>query len=152
MHSVVSVLEQIEKIELRAAALYRMWHDRYEHDSEAAFLFYKLYLEEKAHASLARYCKKIILNNRPSFVPQITQPISLAILGKMDEAAKSAKTLKEALNAALEIEIGIGEDYVKSGISEVGDAFVKNTIEVLAEKGHSEHITAFLASRGWKDY
>jgi len=152
MYSVVNALEIIEKIELRAAALYKMWNDMFETDQEVGFLFYKLYLEEKAHASLARYCKKLVVANKKLFSREIESVPSLSIIDDMERLAKQERTARGALNAALEIELSVGENYSKSGLLEIGDSFVVQTIETLSEKGHTESITALLAKRGWKDY
>ena len=46
----------------------------------------------------------------------------------------------------------MGEVYIQSGISEVGDGFVKQSIAHMSADNHSEAITAFLTSRGWKDF
>jgi hypothetical protein len=49
------MLKLMEKTEVCAAALYRWFSELFSHDEEAAFLFYRLSVEEDGHASLVRF-------------------------------------------------------------------------------------------------
>lgn len=147
--NVVSALELIENVELRAAFWYQTWAKRYELDQEASILLYKIYLEEKAHAQLAKYCKKLVAKNGKEFPQIIAPPIDEAALELIEKTAKQAKTLKEALQAALHLELAVGESYLSSELRNFGDGFVKQSLDYLGQCGHAESLTAFLEARGW---
>ena len=53
--NLLPMLKLMEKTELSAAALYRWFSDLFSQDEEAAFLFYRLSVEEDGHANLVRF-------------------------------------------------------------------------------------------------
>ena len=54
----------LKRIELGLAELYRWYSERFAHDAEAAFVFKRLSLDEKAHAAMLDYQKKIVQANQ----------------------------------------------------------------------------------------
>ena len=62
-----SVLRHLEEFEKQMGKLYRCLNERFQEDEEAAFVFYRLNVDEKAHASLIQYQRRLVQQNPELF-------------------------------------------------------------------------------------
>ncbi len=143
-------METISRVEMAASSLYEAWAKRFEGDAEASFLFYRISLEEKAHAQLAEYCRMLVAKHGGEFPDIVETPMEEASFLRMVHESSGAKSLKEAVEAAWNLEANVGEAYLNSKLARLGDGFVQQMIQVLANCGHAESLAEFLAARGWK--
>jgi rubrerythrin len=58
--NILPILNLLEKLEQAAESLYRGFSDIFVDDMDAAFLFYRLSVEENGHASLFRYISRLV--------------------------------------------------------------------------------------------
>lgn len=57
---ILAVLSQLERVESRMASFYEWLSEVFEADAAASGLFYRMSLQEKSHASLLRYGRKLV--------------------------------------------------------------------------------------------
>ena len=66
MH-ILGVLDLLEKLETKISELYEWFSRNYADDAGAASLFYRISIDEIAHANLVRYEKKLAVQNSKIF-------------------------------------------------------------------------------------
>ncbi len=143
------LLSLAESIETMAAELYERYHDAFAADEEAAYLFYHLHVEEKSHVALVRYTSIIAKHGTASVRAEAleTGPLQALHSRLTAELAKPAPaTLKEAVQTALELEVTLGEGYVKTRLAAAGAATAR-LVASLAEKEHAGQLVTFAKSR-----
>jgi hypothetical protein len=149
------LLKTLEGFESAVAKYYRCLAEGYASDREAAFLFYKMHLEEKAHASLVRYEKRLIRNAPDLFGPATADLTELENVTAYVNALMGRATLQpldEAVRSAAEIENSASEYHYRTAIVEA----YPNVARLLRGLGTAdrEHVGAlweFGIKRGFLD-
>jgi hypothetical protein len=111
----------LEGFELAVAKHYRRLAEGYASDREASYVFYKMYLEEKAHASLIRYAKRMVRNAPDLFGPATAdrtelQNVTACVNALLDRTR--LQPLDEAVRTAAEIEMSASEYHYRTAIIE----------------------------------
>jgi len=92
----VSVLKAIEAAESLMGQVYFMSSEKFaSQDSEASTFFYRLYIEEQKHASIVRYCIRLIKAN-PKELNAVQADLSA--LSAIHSAAKGVLRILDSLN------------------------------------------------------
>jgi hypothetical protein len=149
---IIGALNRMEEIEKKASELYRGYHAAFFHDEEAAYFFYKLYLEEKGHRNLVQYVKRLVRQNPKMFSGvDFTEEEFDKILSRLNEelSRKHQPSLMEAIEIAEEFEITLSEGYLKH-LPLKHNSILLDLYNALGEKDHSEKITAFKMKIGAK--
>ena len=141
------ILSELERIESEMASLYEWLSNTFSRDSDAAGLFFRMSLQEKSHASLVRYAKKLVSRSPTEFHDvdfdgaSVSELIT-AIRGFRDSHPEP--TLTEALLFAIKVEDHPAEnshrDVIRNSNPEVG-----RIIEslALADDEHHRLLRAF---------
>lgn len=119
MH-VQAAFNELEHFEVEIAKLYGWLAQVYAHDIEAAVVFFRMHLEEKSHASLVRFQRRLARQNPKLFgdvdldlgILRDTRGIVHAL-----QADPNAPDLRTAVRAAFQIEISAAETHYRSSIS-----------------------------------
>ena len=114
-----SFFHELEEFELGAAALYLRLADTFAPDREASLIFYRLHLDEKGHAALVRFQKRLCRQNPKLFREIEVEPTDIAkasskinaILGK-----SNLPDVPDAVTSSLEIEWGAAETHYHTAI------------------------------------
>jgi hypothetical protein len=122
------LLKMLESFESAVAKHYRRLAEGYASDRDASFLFYKMYLEEKAHASLVRYERRLIRNAPDLFGPATAdltelENVTAYVNALMDRA--NLQPLDEAVRSAAEIENSASEYHYRTAIVEAYPAVAR---------------------------
>jgi hypothetical protein len=111
----------LESLELDIAKLYAWFAEAYRADHEAAVVFYRMHLEEKAHASLIRFEKRLAKQNPKMFRDVEVDLDSLRevtdLLGSTQRIA-NAPDLHDAVRVAYHIEASAAENHHRSAIAQ----------------------------------
>ena len=154
----VNFLILIEEVETLAADLYTAYQQRFvAEDEDVAYFFYRMGVEERGHAALAKYVKKLVKSNPQSFVDVKGQDIEVDglpatkawLLGRI--ISISTASVNDALTNAFELETHIGEGYgiikLSSFVSHAPK--IERLLKSLTEdKEHTGAVTAFAKARG----
>ncbi len=114
-----AVLRKLGELERSLADLYGSWSDAFADDEEAAFVFFKMKGEEKAHAGLVDYQRKLVQNS-PAL--SVDVPFDLteveAAIGRVKvlRAATVPPTVDAALSEALRIERSAAESHCRNAL------------------------------------
>jgi len=142
---IVTALNRMEEIEMKAAELYKIYHAAFYHDKDAAYFFYKMHLEEKGHRNLVQYVKKLVRQN-----PKLFERLDCMhadfdkIARRLDKeiARKKPPALDEALDIAEEFEVTLCEGYLRN-IPLKTNSILLDLYSSLGERDHTEKIAAF---------
>jgi hypothetical protein len=116
---IMQVLRPLEQLERRLAELYQWFADLFESDSEAAFTFHRMFLEERAHVHLIEYQRRLARGNPGAF-----GEVEVDIAG-VERAIASIDafrdnggppTLDRAVRLALELESGAAITHLRAAI------------------------------------
>jgi rubrerythrin len=146
---IVNALCKMEEIEKMASELYRGYHAAFFHEQEAAYLFYRLYIEEKGHCNLVHYVRKLVRHNPKLFdAIEVTEEEFERICARLNKelSRKGHLTLDEALDVAEEFETTLSEGYLKR-LPLKNNLILLNLYKALCEAEHSEKITEFKMKR-----
>jgi hypothetical protein len=110
----------LEDFEMEVSKLYGWLAEIYAPDTEAALVFYRMHLEEKAHARLIRFQKRVVRQN-----PKMFRDLDLdmdALQGPLSLAtslfnARQIPDLKSAVVAAFKIESSAAETHYHTAIT-----------------------------------
>lgn len=103
--NLLPVLKLMEKVESSAASLYRWFSDLFSDDEEAAFLFYRLSVEEDGHASLVRFIMRL---SSKSQMDGTDIDLDVAQMEKAIEEMSHIQTLaKLSLRQAVELSLDL---------------------------------------------
>jgi len=116
--NMLHMLRLMEKVEMSAAALYRWFSELFSDDEEAAFLFYRLSVEEDGHANLVRF---IIRLASKAQMDGTDIDLDLAGMEKAVEEVNHIQTLaklslKQAVQIALDLENQIFEYHGRQAV------------------------------------
>jgi rubrerythrin len=141
----ITALSKMEKIEYLASQLYKHYHTLFLNDEEASYFFYKMSIEEKGHRNLVQYVKRLVRQNSKLFTDiDIDCSLFEKLEKKLEEEInrRPHPTLLQAIDATEEIEITIGEGYIRN-LPLARNSILTDLYNSLGEKDHTEKITAF---------
>lgn len=113
------LLQTLIEVENRLSSLYGWFAETYGEDAEASALFYRMSKDEKAHAALIEYERRLIAKEKGAALAiPLSQGEAEALLDRIEKAlaCRQAPPLKEALSLALELEESDAENHL-TGIS-----------------------------------
>lgn len=151
MH-ILRVLDPLEGIEKKIAELYERFSEIFGEDAEAASFFYRMSVDEIAHANLVGYQRRVVVQNM-----KLAKDVSLDLddINYTLERVKSLlagppPSLEEAVKLALEIENSAAEAHSRTAIAEA----VPGIYQLLSslsgfDSKHCEMVENFAASRGF---
>jgi rubrerythrin len=149
---ILSLLTSLEKIEIQMASLYEWLSGVFADDAEAAGLFFRMAMQERSHANLVRYGKKLVHRSPSSFSevdfdPEEIDRLLAAISQAM--AAEPPSTLEQAIGLALELEDSPAETAHRS-ILMTSNPEVAGVIRSLdaGDEEHAEGLRTFAEKRG----
>jgi rubrerythrin len=151
MH-ILTVLTLLEQMELSVGRLYRHFAEALAHDREASAFFFRLYIDERQHASIVRYQRKVAWQNPQliSAAPVDIQEVQ-AVIARTEELVQreGSPTLEEALTVAAELETGAAELHYRIAVRTNLATFNKTVSSLgIADKGHVERLAEFSYLRG----
>ncbi len=114
-----AVLRKLGELERSLADPYGWWSEVFAGDEEAAFVFFKMKGEEKAHAGLVDYQRKLVQNS-PSLSVDVELDLSEveAALARVKALRRIAvpPTVAEAFGEALWIERSAAESHCRNAL------------------------------------
>ncbi|NWF98561.1 MAG: hypothetical protein HXY52_06480 [Nitrospirae bacterium] len=125
---ILNTLDEILKLELKLMDLYAFFSKLFNEDKEAASVFFKLSLDEKGHAELVQYQKRIVSKNLNDFLEvSINIEEIREIISKAENIMKSTVpiTLEESIKLALLFEKNAAEYHYKSAVEQSNPEFAK---------------------------
>ncbi len=116
--NLLPMLKLMEKVETSAAALYRWFSELYANDQQAAFLFYRLSVEEEGHASLVRFIMRLATKSQ---MDGTDIELDLAEMEKAVEEMNHLQTLtklslRQAVELSMELENQIFEYHGRQAV------------------------------------
>jgi rubrerythrin len=148
---IYEVLSRLERIESKMADFYEWLSEVFADDSDASGLFFRMSLQEKSHASLLRYGKKLVHRSPNEFedVDFDASPVD-ALLISVDRfrEASSEPSLADALLFAMKVECHPAENSHRNVIS-VSNPEIGQVIESLAiaDEEHHQTLKSFAQER-----
>jgi len=148
---ILEALTRLERVEQAMAEFYEWLSETFDADAEAAGLFFRLSLQERSHASLLRYGRKLVHRSPNDFEDVDFDPRPITeLLAAVDEFRRSNPTpsLAEALFFAMKAECHPVENAHREVLTasnpEIG-AVVRNL--AIADEQHHETLQAFARER-----
>lgn len=140
------------EVELELAGLYAAWADLFESDHEAAFSFYKMSQEEKGHAGLIEYQRRIFKKNRQMSVDVKIDLTAIEATLEQVRALRSGpppQSVAEAITVALDLESSAAERHFSNALKQA-DPELERLLRSLAgdERAHQARLTTFAEKRG----
>lgn len=114
-----AVLRKLGELERSLAELYGWWSEVFASDEEAAFVFFKMKGEEKAHAGLVDYQRKLVQNSPALSVEvefDMTEVDAAVARAKALRRPEAAPTVAEALVEALRMERSAAESHCRNAL------------------------------------
>ncbi len=123
---VLNVLDEIAKLELKLMDLYNFFSNLFKDDQDASSSFFKLSLDEKQHAELVQYQKRVVRKNPNDFL-EISIDINeiREIISKVESIMRSPvpPKLEESIKFALLMEKSAAEYHYKSAMEQSNPEF-----------------------------
>ena len=152
MH-VEAAFRPLSDLEKAIGDLYAQWAAVFEEDREAAFLFVKMANEEKGHASLVDYQRRVIQKN-----PKLSGDVDVD-LGVVEAALTEIRhlresptppTLAEAVAIALRLETSAAESHYRNSLRNV-NVELERLLSCLGaeDRGHLDRLISFAVTRGF---
>lgn len=138
-------LKSLEDLELGVSKLYQRFSGDCASDGEASSLFYRLCIEERGHASLLRYQRRLIKRN-----PQLFESVSLEE-GPIEEMTRRVggllrdprrMALGEVVRAAVKIESSAAEHHHQTALLQSNPEMAKLLGALGA--GDNQHLSSLL--------
>ena len=149
---ILTLLSSLEKIEFEMAALYDWLSAVFKEDAEASGLFFRMSMQEKSHANLIRYGKKLVHrspidSSEVDFDPATIEQLRAAI--RKARASDPSPTLEQAISLALGLEDSPAETAHRSILMNANPELV-GVIRNLAtaDEEHMAGLLAFAERRG----
>jgi rubrerythrin len=117
--AILRVLDTLEKLEAKMADLYEWFASIFAADSEAAEFFYRMSLDETAHANLVRYYRRIASKDAKLLREVIldVEPLTAAIESINADLLGPKPSLEEALKMAIDLEINAAESHAIAALA-----------------------------------
>ncbi len=151
MH-IMRVLDPLEKLETKISELYEWFSRLYADDAEAASLFYRISIDEAAHANLVRYEKRLAVQNSKIFGEVSIDPAVVSTTLEMVTSVLSAAppSLEQAVKISLDIENSAAEAHYRSAIA-LATPDLYRLLKSLGgfDSRHIEVFEKFAAGRGY---
>jgi len=149
---ILNLLSSLEKIELEMSGLYEWLSTVFKDDTEASGLFFRMAMQEKSHANLLRYGKKLVHQAPSDFGEVEFHPGAIDELIDAIRTAREAAqppTLEGAIIMALQFEDSPAETAHRSILtsSNPGVSEVINNLTT-ADEEHLNGLREFARSRG----
>lgn len=123
---ILNVLDEIEKLELKLMDLYTFFTNLFKDDKDVSSSFFKLGLDEKGHAELVKYQKRIVRKNLNNFLDVSININEIhEIILKAEDIMKSPTppSLEESIKLALLFEKSAAEYHYKSAMEQSNPEF-----------------------------
>ena len=148
---ILAVLSAIGKVETLVGDFYLWLSDVFEDDPEAAGFFYRLSMQERSHANLVAYAKKLVYRCPSDFKDVDT---GIEVVTDLEEvltnfrAEKPNPSLSDALRISMEVESHHAEKLHRSAVIESNPkvAELVNSLAV-ADEEHFQLLKTFVESR-----
>lgn len=151
MH-VEAVFRPLSDLEKSLADLYAQFAAAFDDDNEAAFTFVKMANEEKGHASLVDYQRRVVQKN-----PKLTGDVSVE-LGVIEEAIAEVRALREApappsladaVRTAYRLETSAAESHYRNSLKQ-SNPELERLLSCLGgeDRQHLERLVTFARNRG----
>jgi hypothetical protein len=149
---ITKVLDPLEKLETKISELYEWFSSIFADDAEAASLFYRISIDETAHANLVRYQRRLAAQNSKIFGDVSLEPG--AVNAALDMAASvlsgAPPSLEEAVKIALDLEKNIAEAHYIAAIAQASPEMSRLLSSLRGfDSRHSEVFEKFAAGRGF---
>ncbi len=143
MH-ILNILDEIAKLELKLMDLYTFFSNLFKDDKDVSSSFFKLGLDEKGHAELAKYQKRVVRKNPNDFLDVSIDINEIReIISKAESIMKSPgpPTIEEAIKLSLLFEKSAAEYHYKSAMEQSNPEFANflNNLAVV-DNDHFETI------------
>lgn len=152
MH-ILTVLSAIGKVESAAEELYRWLSEALSHDREASSLFFRMSLQERSHANVVSYAKRLAGRNPDEFA-DVTLDLG-TVTTLIDEVIQfrqfhRSPTVEEAVHFAIQIENNAGERVHRSLVIN-SNPELEHIINSLAkaDEEHTRGLRALANQRGF---
>lgn len=147
-----AVLRKLGDLERSLAELYGWYAEAFVSDPEIAFVFFKMASEEKGHASLVEYQKRIVRGNAALSVDvEIDDAGIEAALSRVRElrAAATRPTVEEAVRETLLLERTAAESHCRNALRQANPEIAR-LLDALGgeDKLHVERVEALARKRG----
>jgi rubrerythrin len=149
---IYSLYKPLAEFEAKVGDLYEWFSGLFKDDPEAAFAFFQLAAEERAHVAIIEYQRRLVRANAKDFggVTVDLQPIeeATALVEKVRGAAEPP-SLEEALRTALALETSAAEYHYKTAMKQ-SNASLARLLDALgtADRNHLGRLVAFAKQRG----
>ena len=149
---VLQALGWLEKVELEMASFYAWLSERMADDAEASGFFFRMSIQERSHANLLRYGRKMVIRQPSDFGPVDVDPARVDELLSLIAAFREhnpSPGLEESLRFALRLEAHPVENLHRSILVE-SNPKVSLVISSLAnaDREHSQALSSFALARG----
>lgn len=148
-------LRALEDFERKLAAFYEWLSEAYVGDPEASALFYRLQSEEKAHANLLQYQRRLCQKNPALFKNlEIGTFDAASALLRLEQLSATGRPpgLRDAVCAAVEVEQSAAEKHSRQALRLVSGE-VSGVLKTLSEadQSHARGLIELGRKRGYLD-
>jgi rubrerythrin len=146
----LNILNSLEKVEMTMAGFYEWLSEQFSDHEEAAGFFYRMSMQEKAHASMIRFARRLVHASPSDFddVPANLSEIENVVDLIQDFRSRHPEpTLGQALLFAMKMESELAENIHRSVVID-SNPEVANVINSLAaaDREHHDALKAFACS------
>jgi hypothetical protein len=150
---VLQVLRPLEQLERKLGGLYEWFSGLFEADREAAFVFWRLHLDENSHVRLIEYQRRLARGNPAAFADvDVSLDALQAAIARVEgiRGGAAVPTVEEAVRTALELESRAAEYHYSNAVQQASPE-MKRLFDSLGV-GDEQHVTCLrdlAARRGW---
>ncbi len=142
----------LKRLEMGLCDLYAWYSDRFVADPEAALVFRRLSLDEKAHAALLDYQRRLVQNSPKEFGEVA---VDLEVVEDMVRRIAALRTrdcpdVRSAVQVALEFETSAAEFHYKNAMKQANPSLTR-LLGCLgkSDRNHLGELTDFAQSRNY---
>jgi hypothetical protein len=149
---ILGVLDLLEKLETKISELYEWFSRTYAYDAGATSLFYRISIDEIAHANLVRYEKKLAVQNSKIFseIHLDVVVVSTTLEKVISVLSGTPPSLEQAVKISLDIENSAAEAHYRNAIGKATPE-ISQLLKSLGgfDSRHIEVFSNFAESRGY---
>ena len=146
-----TVFRPLQTFERTVGDLYSLWAKVFQGDHAAGFLFAKLASDERGHANLVDYQRRMVQKDQSLAGDVDLSPLEIQQgLARVQELlAKAPPSLSDAVRLAYELEISSAEGHTRNAIRQAHPD-LRRLLECLAgeEGSHRGRLESFAQARG----